>query len=172
MRKVLALATATAAVALGLAATPASADTALVTLPVGLSADTLSIAAPAAVVVPGDPATATIVTTVSDLRLTGGNWTATISATDLTLAGTTEKILASSMTAYSAVTTGPLLGTATLSTPYSSSAQLTLSNSAQNFVSTTARNNANTTIYNTVVSIPTTGKTAGVYTGNVVQSVS
>jgi hypothetical protein len=173
MRKQVVVAVAAAGVALGLAATPASADTALVTLSVGLDTNTLSIAAPTAVVVPGDPATATIATTVSDLRLSGGNWTATISATDLTLTGTSETIPATSMTAYASVTTAPLLGTATLSTPYaSSSSTLALTNTAQPFVSTTARSNANTTIYNTIVSIPTTGKTAGVYTGNVVQSVS
>jgi hypothetical protein len=178
MRKPLVLALAAAAVATGTAlAAPASADSALITLPVVLGASTLSLSAPAAVVTPGDPATAVIATTVADLRLSGGNWTATISATDLTLTGATspgasETIPATGMTAYTTVVTPPVPGTAVVSAPRTSGSPLSLTNSAQTLVSTTSRSNVNTTVYSTTVSIPTTGKTAGVYTGNVVQSVS
>lgn len=177
MRKALALSTAAAAVAIGLAAAPAQAETTLVTLPVGLGVTTLSIAAPAAVVTPGDPASAVIATTVADLRVTGGNWISTVSATDLVMTGIAsptlaETIPANTMTAYATVVTPPVLGTAVVVPLATSGTPLTLSTATQSLVNTTSRSNVNTTVFNTVVSIPTGSKTAGVYTGNVIQSVS
>lgn len=178
MRKVLALTTAaTAALALGLAAQPAHAADALVTLAVGLDTPTLSITAPVAVVVPGSPATATIATTVADLRLSGTGWTSTISTTALTLTGVTTPgtagtIAASTMTAYTGQVVPDLLGAVTIDNEYTSGAPLTLSTTAQPLVVATGRTNINTNVFTTTVSIPTAGKTQGLYTGTVTQSVS
>ena len=177
MRKALALTTAAAAVAVGLAAQPATAADTLVTLPVGLGVETLAISATAAVVTPGATATAVIPTTVSDLRLANGaGWTATIRSTDLVLAGATSptdaaKIPASSITAYTGAVSSTVPGVATISGTLSTS-PVTLSGTEQSFVVATSRTNVNTAIYNTTLTIPTTGKTAGLYTGTVTQSVS
>ena len=177
MRKALALTTAAAAVAVGLAAQPATAADTLVTLPVGLGSATLSIAAPAAVVTPGEPATAVIATTVTDLRLSNGaGWTATISSTDLVLAGATTPgtagtIAASTVTAFTGAVSSTVPGVATISGTLAAS-PVTLSGTAQELVTATSRTNVNTAIYNTTLTVPTTGKTAGIYTGTVTQSVS
>jgi hypothetical protein len=177
MRKPLALgAVALAAGAVALTAPQAQAADALVTLAVGLDTPTLSITAPTAVVVPGSPASATIATTVTDLRLSGTGWTSTISSTDLTLQnlaspGAAQTIAASTITAYTG-NVEPVLPTVTISGEYTSASPLTLSNSAQTLLTATSRTNTNTAIFTTTLSIPTTGKTAGVYTGTVTQSVS
>src|SRR3954467_8129002 len=92
MRKALTVCTAAGAVMLGLAAPAANAGTgdALVTLPVGVGVEAVSISAPVAVAVPGTLATVTIATVVTDARLSNtAGWTATISSDDLTLAGAT-----------------------------------------------------------------------------------
>jgi hypothetical protein len=167
---------AVAAATLGMTATPAQAADALVTLAVGLDTPTLSITAPTAVVVPGSPASATIATTVADLRLSGTGWTATISSTDLTYAGVSspsgaQTIAASTITAYTGNIT-PVLPTVTIDNEYTSGSPLTLSNSAQSLVVATGRTNVNTSVFTTTLSIPTSGKTAGLYTGTVTQSVS
>lgn len=169
------------AVVLGAAlATPAAAgvDT-LVTVPVGASGLLAITALPAAVVEPGTPAIATIATTVTDARLSNSaGWVATIASTDLTLAGVSSPgaagtIAASTMTAYTGVVVPNLVGTATLSSPFTSAGSgLTLSNAAQTLVSATSRSNLNTAVYTTSISIPTTGKTVGIYTGTVTQSVA
>lgn len=167
---------AVAAATLGMTATPAHAADALVTLAVGLDTPTLSITAPTAVVVPGSPATATIATTVADLRVSGTGWTSTISSTDLTFAGVAEPgtagtIAASSITAYTGEVT-PVLPTVTINGEYTSGSPLTLSSSAQSLLVATGRSNVNTSVFTTTLSIPTAGKTAGLYTGTVTQSVS
>jgi hypothetical protein len=179
MRKALALTTAAAAVAVGLAATPAGAADTLITLPVGLGVETLAIAAPAAVVVPGSPASATIATTVTDLRLSNSaGWTATIASTDLTLVGAATPIPAAAtipattITAYTGDVNSTVPGLATITGEYLAASPLTLSNTAANFVVASARTNVNTAIYTATLNIPTAGKTAGVYTGTVTQSVS
>ena len=177
MRKALVVTAAAAAAAVGVVSQPASAADTLVSLPVGLSSTTLSIAAPAAVVTPGDPAAAAIATTVTDLRLTGTGWTVAISSTDLVLAGATTPgadgtIGAGTISAYTGDVNPTVPGVATISGEYTSDAPLTLSTSAQSFLAATARNNVNTAIYTATLSIPTTGKTTGVYTGTVTQSVS
>lgn len=164
------------AATLGLTAPTAQAADALVTLAVGLDTPTLSITAPTAVVVPGSPASATIATTVSDLRESGTGWTSTISSTNLTFAGVATPgvagtIAASTITAWTGEIT-PVLPTVTINGEYTSVSRLTLSNSAQSFVVATGRTNVNTSVYTTTLSIPTSGKTAGVYTGTVTQSVS
>ena len=175
MRTTLALgATALTAASLVLAA-PASADSATVVLAVGLDNPTLSITAPLAVVTAGSPASATIATTVADLRLTGTGWTATIAATDLAMTGvtpaTSNTIAATSMTAWTGNVT-PALPTVTINGEYTSGAPLTLSTSAQTLLTATGRTNVNTSVFTTTLSIPTTGKDVGVYTGTVTQSVS
>ena len=178
MRKVLALSTAAAAVAVGLAATPAGAADTLVTLPVGLGVETLAIAAPAAVVTPGTTAAAAIATTVTDTRLSNSaGWKVSISSTDLTLVGastpgTSGTIPATSMTAYTGDVNSTVPGLATITGEYTSGSPLTLANTAADFVVASARTNVNTAIYTATVNIPTSGKTAGVYTGTVTQSVS
>lgn len=169
-------AAAAACVALGLAAVPAQADSAVVTLAVGLDTPTLSITAPLAVVTPGSPASATIATTVSDLRLSGTGWTSTISSTDLTYVGVASPgaagtIAASTITAWTGQVT-PALPTVTINNEYESGTPLTLSGSAQALVVATGRTNVNTSVFTTSLSIPTAGKTAGVYSGTVTQSVS
>ena len=170
MRTTLLLVAAVTAGSAALAAPASAADT-LVTVPVGV-AGTLSIAAPVAVVTPGEPASAAIATTVTDARLSGTGWVASISATALTLVGATspgatETIPASSLTAYTGVVAPTVPGVVTISAPYTSSAPLSLSGTAAAFVTASSRNNVNTAIYTATVSIPTTGKTAGVYTGTV-----
>ncbi len=178
MRKALAVGTAVSALALGLGATSASADSALVTLPVGLGVETLAIAAPTAVVTPGSPASATIASTVTDTRLSNGaGWTVRISAQDLTLVGATapgatETIPASTMTAYTGDVNPTVPGVASITGEYLSGSPLALTNSLQSFVTAASRTNVNTAIYTATVNIPTAGKSAGVYTGNVTQSVS
>ncbi|MBC7679261.1 MAG: hypothetical protein H7233_09755 [Pseudorhodobacter sp.] len=178
MRKALALGTAVSALALGLTGTSASASSALVSLAVGLDTPTLSIAAPTAVVVASSPAVATIATTVTDTRLSNGvGWTATISSQNLTLTGatspgTTETIQASTMTAYTGDVNSTVPGTASITGEYLPGAPLALTNSLQTFVTAANRTNANTAVYTATVTIPTAGKTAGVYTGNVTQSAS
>ena len=177
MRKALAVCTASAAVVLGVASQPATAADTLVSLPVGLSSTTLSIAAPVAVVTPGEPAAATIATTVTDLRLTGTGWTVTIASTDLVLAGASTPgadgtIAASTMSAYTGDVEPTIPGVATIAGEYLVGSPLALSNTAQSFLSATGRNNINTAIYTATLNIPTTGKTQGIYTGTVTQSVS
>lgn len=160
-----------------LLAAPAGADTALVTLPVGLDDPLLALAARLAVTVPGSPATVTVATTVTDLRLAGTGWTSTVSATDLTLVGASspgasETLPATSMTAYTGDVNPLLLGTVSITGEYTSGSPLTLSNAAQTLLTATGRTNANTAVFTTTVLVPTAGKTAGIYTGSVTQSVS
>lgn len=178
MRKIVAgVLAALATTGLAAFAAPAQAADTLVTLPVGVDVETLAIAAPAAVVTPGSPATAAIATTVTDTRLSGTGWTVSISSTALTLTGATTPgtagtIPASTITAYTGVVLPDVLGTVTISSPYTSGAPLTLSGSPQSFVTATSRTNVNTAVYTATLRIPTAGKTAGVYTGTVTQSVA
>jgi hypothetical protein len=178
MRKPLALCTAAAGVAIGLAAVPAHAADTLVTLPVGVGVEGVSIAAPAAVVTPGSPAQAIIATTVTDTRLSNAaGWTATISSTDLSLVGATTPgtagtIPASTITAWTGDVQPTVPGVAVIANDHLSTSPVTLSNSPQQFVTASSRTNINTAIYATTLSIPTAGKTTGVYTGTVTQSVS
>ncbi|MCW2679570.1 MAG: hypothetical protein JWM62_971 [Frankiales bacterium] len=177
MRKALICTSAVAAVAVALVAQPAQADSALVTLPVGLANPTLSIAAPLAVVTPGDPATATIASVVSDLRLSGTGWTVTIAAEDLKMAGVTDpsndqKIPASTMTAYTGDVESTVPGLVTIAGEFTASTPLPLANTSKDLLTATSRTNVNTAAFTTTVKIPTTGKTQGIYTGIVTQSVS
>ncbi len=158
-------------------ASPASAADTVITLPVGVTG-TLSIAAPTAVVVPGSPASATIATTVTDLRLANTvGWTATISATDLTLVGATTPggdgtIPATTMSAYTGDVEPTVPGVATIGNEFTSASPLALANTAKSFVVASSRSNVNTAIYTATVTIPTAGKNNGVYTGTVTQSVA
>lgn len=177
MRKAIALTTTLTAVTLGFVAQPATADSALVTLAVGIANPTLSIAAPTAVVVAGSPASATIATTVTDLRLDGTGWTVQISSTDLTLAGVTTPgaagtIPANTMTAYTGDVEPTVPGTITIANEKLVASPLTLSTTPADFLVGTSRANTNTAVFTTTVKIPTAGKTQGVYTGTVTQSVS
>ncbi len=159
-------------------ATPASAADTIVTVPVGVSGLLALTAAPAATSDLSDPAIATIATTVTDARVSGTGWVATISAEDFTLAGASSPgaagtLPASSMKAYTGVVVPQVLGTATISSTFTNLASaLSLSNSAQTLVSATSRSNINTAVYTTTLAIPTAGKTLGVYTGKVTQSVA
>lgn len=176
MRKALALTTAAAAVAVGLAAQPATAAETLVTLAVGLDDPTLAIAAPAAVVTPGSPATALIATTVTDLRVSGTAWKVTIASSDLALSGVTTPgtagtIPASTVTAYTGSTTVAVPGSITVTDGFSESAPLTLATTAKDLLVSSNRTNVNTVTYTTTLKIPTANKTQGVYTGTVTQSV-
>ncbi|MEO6205238.1 MAG: hypothetical protein ABIO67_07650 [Mycobacteriales bacterium] len=177
MRKALVLGSALSALGLALAATPASAADTVITLSVGLDTPTLAIAAPAAVVVPGSPASATIATTVTDTRLAGPTgWVVSISSTALTLSGVgtpgaAGTIAATTMTASTGVITPDVLGTVAV-TGVPTVSPISLSGTPQTFVTATSRANANVTAYTATLSIPTAGKTAGVYTGTVTQSVA
>jgi hypothetical protein len=179
MRKVLAVAAVAGAAALGLVAPSANAGTgdALVTLAVGVGVSGVSIAAPTAVATPGTPATVTIATVVTDTRLSNAQgWTASISSDDLTLAGATTPgtagtIPASTMTAYTGDVEPTVPGVAVISNDVLSTNPLTLSNTPQALVVASSRTNLNTAAYTVTVSVPTTGKTTGIYTGTVHQSV-
>lgn len=178
MRKVLAgVLAALATTGFAVAAAPARAADTLVTLPVGVAVEALAIAAPAAIVTPGSPATATIASAVTDTRLSGSGWTVSISATALTLTGATSPgtagtIPANTITAYTGTVLPDVLGTVTIASPYTSAAPLTLSGVPQSFVTATNRTNVNTAAYTATLRIPTAGKTTGVYTGTVTQSVA
>lgn len=181
MRKALVVSTVAASVVgLALTAAPAGAADAgtLVTLSVGVGVEGLAIAAPTAVVVPGDIATAAIATTVTDTRvLNTAGWTVTIRSTDLVLTGATTPgtagtIPVGTMTAFTGDVSPTVPGVATINGDILSDAPLTLSGNPQSFVVASSRSNINTAIYTATVQIPTAGKTAGVYTGTVTQSVS
>lgn len=180
MRKSLVLGSLALAVAgSALAAVPASAADTTVTFTAGVTGSTVSILpAPAAVgTTSGNTVTATIASTITDLRVAGGSWASTVSSSGFTLVGATTPgtagtVPASSATIYNSTPVVAVPGTATVANPHSASGSaLTLSGSAQPLLSATTTN-ANVVTYTSTVSIDVTGKTTGAYTGTITQSVS
>ena len=200
MRKVLAVsAVAAALVGSAAAASPASAcalvagvdpcvGTTTVALNAGVISGVLSLTSTPAATLAGTSALASGplgVTTISDLRgdataLTPSSWTFSMHATDFNLVGATTPGAAQTVTADKAsvyLTTVPLaaiLGTATYSSfPTTSGTALALNadHTAKTVFSATTHN-LNTTTFVPTLQVDTTGKTAGLYTGTVTQSVS
>ena len=180
MRKVLTLATAALAAGAAFAATPASAADTTVTFTAGVTGSTLSIVPSPAVVgvTSGNTVTGLLSSVITDLRPTGGGWTDTISSTDFVLVGATDqtganRVAASSAKVYSTSLTVAVPGTATVSDKgyVDSTHALTLSNSGQALLTATTTNVNTTTVASTLL-IDVTGKTTGLYTGTLTQTVA
>ncbi len=200
MRKILAVGTVGAAL-LGLAATasPASAcalvagvdpcaGTTTVALTSGVVSGVLSLTATPAATLTGTSVLASGplgLTTVTDLRgdataLTPSSWTYAMKSTDFTLVGATspgagEIISADKASVY--LTTVPLasiLGTATYSSFPTTSGGATALNAdhTARTIFSAVTHNLNTTTFVPTLQVDTAGKTAGLYTGTVTQSVS
>lgn len=179
MRKVLPLATLALVAGTAFAASPASAADSTVTFTAGVTGSTLSIVPSPAIVgvTSGNSVTGLMTSTITDLRPTGGSWTDTISSTDFLLAGATDqtganRVAATAASIYTTAVTVAIPGTATVANTHTAlGSALALSNSGQTLVSATTSNVNTTTLASTVV-IDVTGKSTGLYTGTLTQTVA
>ncbi len=179
MRKVLTLATIALAAGAAFAAAPASAADTTVTFTAGVTGSTLSIVPSPAVVgvTAGNTVTGLMTSTITDIRPTGGSWTDTISSTDFVLTGATDqtganRVPATAASIYNTAVTVAVPGTATVTNNYSTSGTaLGLANTGKTLVTATTTNVNTTTLASTIL-IDVTGKTTGLYTGTITQTVS
>lgn len=183
-RSALALGTASVAAAGAFFAAPASAaalpgvgDT-TVTFAVGTPGGLSILPPPAVVGVPvGSTVTGVMTSVVTDLRLAGGGWTDSISSSGFNLVGATSPsgdsaIPASSAKIYTTSASVAVPGTATITNVHTDLASaLSLSTDAQELLHATTSNVNVTTLVSTL-SIDTTGKAVGAYSGTVTQTVS
>ena len=161
-------------------AAPASAavgDT-TVTFTVGVVGGVSILPAPAAVgVTVGNAVSGTLTSVVTDLRIDGGAWTDTVSATDFALVGATTPsgtslVPASAAKMWTTSATVAIPGTATVTNAYTAStAALTLSTAGQQLISATT-SNVNVTTLISEFEIDVTGKAVGAYLGTITQTVS
>jgi hypothetical protein len=184
MRKALALGTLALAVAGSAFATPASAvplpvgaDT-TVTFAVGTAGGLTILPTPLVAALPsGDAVVGVLTSVVTDLRLTGGGWTDTISSTDFALVGATEPagtslVPASSAKIYTTSAQVAIPGTATITNLHPDlDTALSLATTGQELVSATTSNVNVTTLISTL-QIDVAGKETGAYTGTITQTVS
>lgn len=178
MRKALALGTVAVAAVSVFAAQPASAADTTVTFTAGTTGSTVSILPSAAVVgvTSGNTVTGTLTSVITDLRPAGGSWTAAVSSTNFGLVGATSQtganlVNASAATFSNATPTVAVPGTATVTNAAPSGSPLTLSTSPQTFLSATTANVNVTTVVSTLT-IDVTGKSTGLYSGTLTQTVS
>ena len=160
------------------AAVPASAADTTVTFTAGAVGNTVSILPSAAMVgvTTGNSVSGTMTSVVTDTRVAGLTWTDAISSTDFVLAGATSQTGANHVPAASALITNAtptvsIPGTATVSNTHAAGSPLTLSNSPQTLLSATTANYNVVTFVSTVL-IDVTGKSLGLYTGTITQTVS
>jgi hypothetical protein len=184
MRKALALGTLSLAAAGAVFASPASAlplpglgDT-TVTFVAGTPGGLSILPPPLVVGVPlGDTVTGVMTSVVTDLRLAGGGWTDTVSASNFNLVGALEPsgdsvIPASAAKIYTTSVSVAIPGTATISNLHTDLlSALPLSTTGQELLHATTSNINVTTLLSTF-SINTAGKALGAYTGTITQTVS
>lgn len=184
MRKALALGTLSLAAAGAVFATPASAvalpgvgDT-TVTFAVGTPGGLSILPPPLVAGVPvGSTVTGVMTSVVTDLRLAGGGWTDTISASNFDLVGAaspsgTSSIPASAAKIYTTSASVAIPGTATITNVHSDLlSALSLDTTGQELLHATTSNINVTTLVSTF-SIDTAGKALGAYSGTITQTVS